>query len=179
MQALHTNTSARRTPDTARKHWACASLRVRCTFPFCLFPVASNKPTVMWLRSCSHHTMLNILRILLLLLILVFSNLISPVFFNTTNLYNSSASLMDGWFKFTPVNEIHQGVPGRKRKPVSRLSKKLDHNSNKKNTLAPVDEIDHCCKRECFKSNHNLLQLQHLRNHYWSFHKRHSAETMV
>jgi len=115
--------------------------------------------------------MLKILRILVLLLILVFSNLISPVFFNTTNLYNSSASVMDGWFKFTPVNEIHQGVPGRKRKPVSRLSKKLDHNSNKKNTLAPVAEIDHCCKRECFKSNHNLLQLQHLRNHYWSFTK--------
>ena len=47
----------------------------------------------------------------------------------------------------------------------------FDHNAEKKKTLTPIDHIDHCCKYQCFKAQHNLLQLQHLRNQYWSFTK--------
>jgi len=100
------------------------------------------------------------------------------VFFNTihnptisTEITNLSASCMDGWFKFTPVSAVQKGDIGRKRKPISRLSRRLDHNAEKKQTLTPIDQIDHCCKYQCFKAQHNLLQLQHLRNQYWSFTK--------
>ena len=119
---------------------------------------------------------LNLLRSIVQLLILI--TFISPVFFNTLHIptfspqiTKLSASCMDGWFKFTPVSAVQKGVIGRKRKPVSRLSRRLDHNAEKKKTLTPIDHIDHCCKYQCFKAQHNLLQLQHLRNQYWSFTK--------
>ena len=98
--------------------------------------------------------MLNLVRLCVLLLLLLLSTFISPMFFNTNHISNSttSESVMEGWFKFT-LDEIHQGVLGRKRKPVSRLSKWFDNNANKKNFLTPIDDIDHCCKRKCFKLN--------------------------
>ena len=141
----------------------------------CLSPCSCTRSIVScrWLQShCqlvvwySQHTMLNLVRLCVLLLLLLLSTFISPMFFNTNHISNSttSESVMEGWFKFT-LDEIHQGVLGRKRKPVSRLSKWFDNNANKKNSLTPIDEIDHCCKHECFKLNHNLLQLQHLCNH--------------
>ena len=126
----------------------------------------------------SHLTMLNLLRTIVLLLTLTLISFFSSVFFNTTHIptYSTqfqtiSAAVMDGWFKFTPVSAVHKGVIGRKRKPVSRLTKRLQHNADKKSSLPPIDQIDHCCKHECFKLQHNTLQLQHLRNQYWSFTK--------
>ena len=120
--------------------------------------------------------MLNLLQTFVQLLILI--TFISPVFFNTvhnptfsTHITTLSASWMDGWFKLTPGSAVQKGVAGRKRKPFSLLSRRLDHNAEKKNSLTPIDEIDHCCKHNCFKTQHNLLQLQHLRNQYWSFSK--------
>ena len=57
---------------------------------------------------------------------------------------------MDSWFKFSPVSAVHKRILGRKRNPVSQLSKFLDYNANKKTLLKPIDQIDHCHKHECF-----------------------------
>ena len=108
--------------------------------------------------------------------------LVGPVFLKTiytTNtlpkVFNYSPchtfAVMDTWFKFTPVAAVHKGVLGRKRKPESRLTKKLRNNSDKINSLQPLDQIDNCCRHECYKKHTNLHTLQHLRNHYWSFTK--------
>ena len=79
---------------------------------------------------------LNLLRSIVQLLILI--TFISPVFFNTLHIptfspqiTKLSASCMDGWFKFTPVSAVQKGVIGRKRKLVSRLSRRLDHNAER------------------------------------------------
>ena len=113
--------------------------------------------------------MSNLLQILVSVLFLFFNSLISPVFLDTNTISNISS--MDGWFKFTPVSAVHKGTLGRKKKPVSRLTTKMNHNTKKKGALLPIDQIDHCCKVHCFKQHTNMLQLQHLRNQYWDFTK--------
>ena len=113
--------------------------------------------------------MSNLLPILVSVLFLFFNSLISPVFLDTNTISNISS--MDGWFKFTPVSAVHKGTLGRKKKPVSRLTTKMNHNTKKKGALLPIDQIDHCCKVHCFKQHTNMLQLQHLRNQYWDFTK--------
>ena len=78
---------------------------------------------------------------------------------------------MEGWFKFTPVSSVKMSALGRKRKPVSRLSVKIDRNASKKAKLLPLDEIVHCCRNHCFKLFPDLSPLQHLRDTFWSFTK--------
>ena len=163
-----------RTPGWTAKPWhACTLFVCSCFLSQATNPTVNNEPAT---ASWSHFTMLNLLQSFIQLLILI--TLISPVFFNTihiptfsTHIAKLSASCMDGWFKFTPVSAVQKGVIGRKWKPVSRLSRHLDHNAEKKKSLTPIDQIDHCCKHKCFKAQNNLLQLQHLCNQYWSFTK--------
>ena len=100
----------------------------------------------------------------------VFLKTICNTFLNYTASSNTLAP-MDSWFKFTPVAAVHRGVLGRKCKAKNRLTKQLRHNSDKVNSLQPLNEIDKCCRHECYKQHTNVLQLQHLRNHYWSFMK--------
>ena len=78
---------------------------------------------------------------------------------------------MEGWFKFTPASSVKMSALGRKRKPVSRLSVKIDRNAIKKAELVPVAETVNCCRNHCFKLFLDLSQLQHLCDTFWSFMK--------
>ena len=49
--------------------------------------------------------------------------------------------------------DVHKRTPGRKYKPVRRLSREFDYNAKQKSKLPPIYARCDCCQKKCFKQH--------------------------